>query len=219
MKNLFLKLFFFFFFFTSFFLFVICENKKDKIDEEIIAKLDQESKVIEKTIHGFSLNQFSIDSGVVASGESFGELLQSLGVSFKDINTLSENYKSIYDIRRIYPGHKYYKIRKKDSSTLSKFIYQHSPTELIVMNFEDSVSMNLFQKPVIIKLKHSGGKIKNSLWQSFMNNKLTPALVSNVANLYAWTIDFFDIQPDDYCKIIYESKYSISVLTFLAPPK
>lgn len=207
MKNRILKLFFCFLIISSFLLFVKCGNKTDKINEAVDKRADQESKVIEKKIHGFSLNQFSIDSSVVASGESFGELLQSLGVSFKAINTLSENYKSIYDIRRIYPGHKYYKLRKKDSSTLSKFIYQHSPTELIVMNFEDSVSMKLFQKPVTIKLKHSGGKIKLSLWQSFINNKLTPALVSNVANLYAWTIDFFDIQPDDYYKIIYESKY------------
>ena len=207
MKNLFLKLFFCFLIITSFLLFIKCGNKTENINQQVIVKKNQDLKAIEKKIHGFSLNQFSIDSSVVASGESFGELLQSLGVSFKDINILSENYKSVYDIRRIYPGDKYYKLRKKDSSKLSKFIYQHSPTELIVMNFEDSVNMKLFQKPVIIKLKYSGGKIKFSLWQSFINNKLTPALVSNVANLYAWTIDFFDIQPDDYYKIIYESKY------------
>ncbi len=206
-KSAFLKLFVYFLIISPAIFFVKCGSTKQKSTVEDTSKIDDQPKAIEKKIQGFSLNKFSIDSSVVKSGESFGELLQSLGVSFKSINTLSEKYKSIYDIRRIYPGHKYYKLRKIDSSQLSKFIYQHSPTELIIMDFEDSVYMKLFQKPVTIKLKNSGGKIKFSLWQSFINNKLTPALVSNVANLYAWTIDFFDIQPDDYYKIIYESKY------------
>ena len=87
MKNRILKLFFCFLIISSFLLFVKCGNKTDKINEAVDKRADQESKVIEKKIHGFSLNQFSIDSSVVASGESFGELLQSLVVSFKAINT------------------------------------------------------------------------------------------------------------------------------------
>ena len=75
------------------------------------------------------------------------------------------------------------------------------------MNFLDSIYLYVENKPITIKLKESAGVIKYSLWESFINNNLTPALVSDVANLYAWTIDFFDVQPNDTYKIIYESKY------------
>lgn len=188
-------------------LFTQCQDNSNKKQAQLDSDKNTLPKVEFKKIHGFSSEVFSIDSSTVKSGESFGELLQKLGASFSDIHTLGENFKSVYDIRRIYPGDKYYSIRVKDSLKLSKFIYQHSPTEIIIMNFQDSVNMEIVQKPVVIKLKYSGGKIKSSLWQSFIDNKLTPALVSNVANLYAWTIDFFDIKPEDSYKIIYESKY------------
>ena len=186
---------------------VQCEPSNSEIPKEENIEIKNPPKILYKKIHGFSTKNYSADSSRVKPGQSFGQILQNLGISFGDINILASDFKSTYDIRRIYPGDMYYMLKDKDSSSLSKFIYQHSPTEIIVMSFNDSVNMELVQKPIVVKLKQSGGKINYSLWQSFINNKFTPALVSNVANLYAWTIDFFDIQPDDTYKIIYESKY------------
>ena len=184
-----------------------CESSNSESSKNENTDINNSPKIIYKKIHGFSTEIYSADSSRVKPGQSFGEILQNLGISFSDINILATDFKSIYDIRRIYPGDMYYMLKEKDSSSLSKFLYQHSPTEIVVMSFKDSVNMELVQKPIVVKLKQSGGKINYSLWQSFIDNKLTPALVSNVANLYAWTIDFFDVQPNDTYKIIYESKY------------
>ncbi len=184
-----------------------CKNKTSDKSDEVNLDLPIEKEILYKKIHGFSTEKYTIDSSTVASGESFGQILQHLGVSFSAINDLGNKFKMVYDIRRIYPGDKYYTLKDIDSSKLSKFVYQHSSTELVVMNFKDSVNMYLIEKPVVIKLRRSGGEINSSLWESFIQHQLTPALVSNVANLYAWTIDFFDIQPKDSYKIIYESKY------------
>ena len=184
-----------------------CESSNSESSMDENTDINNSPKIIYKKIHGFSTEIYSADSSRVKPGQSFGEILQNLGISFSDINILATDFKSIYDIRRIYPGDMYYMLKEKDSSSLSKFLYQHSPTEIVVMSFKDSVNMELVQKPIVVRLKQSGGKINYSLWQSFIDNKLTPALVSNVANLYAWTIDFFDVQPNDTYKIIYESKY------------
>lgn len=184
-----------------------CESSNSESSKDENTDINNSPKIIYKKIHGFSTEIYSADSSRVKPGQSFGEILQNLGISFSEINILATDFKSIYDIRRIYPGDMYYMLKEKDSSSLSKFLYQHSPTEIVVMSFKDSVNMELVQKPIVVRLKQSGGKINYSLWQSFIDNKLTPALVSNVANLYAWTIDFFDVQPNDTYKIIYESKY------------
>ena len=184
-----------------------CESSNSESSKDENTDINNSPKIIYKKIHGFSTEIYSADSSRVKPGQSFGEILQNLGISFSDINILATDFKSIYDIRKIYPGDMYYMLKEKDSSSLSKFLYQHSPTEIVVMSFKDSVNMELVQKPIVVRLKQSGGKINYSLWQSFIDNKLTPALVSNVANLYAWTIDFFDVQPNDTYKIIYESKY------------
>ena len=207
MKSLFLKSSFLGSLIVLLFIITQCESSNSESSMDENTDINNSPKIIYKKIHGFSTEIYSADSSRVKSGQSFGEILQNLGISFSDINILATDFKSIYDIRRIYPGDMYYMLKEKDSSSLSKFLYQHSPTEIVVMSFKDSVNMELVQKPIVVKLKQSGGKINYSLWQSFIDNKLTPALVSNVANLYAWTIDFFDVQPNDTYKIIYESKY------------
>lgn len=207
MKSLFLKSSFLGSLIVLLFIITQCESSNSESSMDENTDINNSPKIIYKKIHGFSTEIYSADSSRVKPGQSFGEILQNLGISFSDINILATDFKSIYDIRRIYPGDMYYMLKDKDSSSLSKFIYQHSPTEIVVMSFKDSVNMELVQKPIVVKLKQSGGKINYSLWQSFIDNKLTPALVSNVANLYAWTIDFFDVQPNDTYKIIYESKY------------
>ena len=207
MKSLFLKSSFLGSLIVLLFIITQCESSNSESSIEENTDINNSPKIIYKKIHGFSTEIYSADSSRVKPGQSFGEILQNLGISFSDINILATEFKSIYDIRRIYPGDMCYMLKEKDSSSLSKFLYQHSPTEIVVMSFKDSVNMELVQKPIVVKLKQSGGKINYSLWQSFIDNKLTPALVSNVANLYAWTIDFFDVQPNDTYKIIYESKY------------
>ena len=188
-------------------LFSKCNNHQPHqnfIEDKQFVKQEAKSH---KKIQGFSLEKFQIDSSKVKSGESFSEILQHLNVSYEKIHKIGEDFRSVYDIRRIYPGDKYYILRTKDSSHLSKLIYQYSLTENIVMSFLDSLNVELINKPIEIRIHKKAGIINSSLWQSFIDNKLTPALVSKVANLYSWTIDFFDIQKNDNYKIIYEAKY------------
>ncbi len=188
-------------------LFSHCNNPKinDNGNEENHLKIQQSKSF--KQIQGFSLKNFKIDSSNVKKGESFSEILQNLNVSYEKIHKIGEEFKSVYDIRRIYPGDKYYILKTKDSSYFSKLIYQHSLTENVVMSFLDTLNVELINKPLEIRIHQKAGTINSSLWQSFIDNNLTPALVSKVANLYSWTIDFFDIQKNDNYKIIYEAKY------------
>ena len=116
-------------------------------------------------------------------------------------------YFLIFDIRKIYPGDKYYIVKPKDSSYLTKLIYQRSMTENVIISFLDTLGVELVTKPIEIRILTAFGTIKSSLWESFIKNNLSPALVSKVAALYSWTIDFFDIQKNDNYKIIYEGKY------------
>jgi murein DD-endopeptidase MepM/ murein hydrolase activator NlpD len=195
-------------FFGSVFLFSSCNNTNStsqKVNEELNSTVKEVVKF--KEIQGFSLENFKIDSSSVKNGQSFSEILQNLNVSYEHIYTLGNDFNEVYDIRKIYPGDKYYTIFKNDSNKFSNLIYQQSLTEKIVMSFLDSLNITTIKKPIEIRVEKASGTIKSSLWQSFVDNKLTPALVSKVANLYAWSIDFFDIQKGDNYKIIFESKY------------
>ena len=190
------------------FLFSNCNSTNKNIqksNEDLISSV--KDVVTFKKIQGFSLEDFKIDSSSVKNGQSFSEILQSLNISYGQIYSLGNDFKEIYDIRKIYPGDKYYTIFNSDSNKFSNLIYQHSLTKKVVMSFLDSLNITIIKSPIEIRTQKASGTINSSLWQSFLDNKLTPALVSKVASLYAWTIDFFDIQSGDNYKIIFESKY------------
>ena len=184
-----------------------CKNLKENPLKTVIVSVEKIKTPHFNKIQGFSLEDFRIDSNRVKAGGNLSQILQELNVSYDKIYSLGNNFKSVFDIRKIYPGDKYYILKTKDSSKLSKLIYQRSITENIIMSFLDTLNVELVKKPVEIRTLTAVGTIQSSLWNSFIKNNLPPALVSKVATLYSWTIDFFDIQKNDNYKIIYEAKY------------
>ncbi len=195
-------------FFGLVLLFSTCNSNDTNIQKSSKKLIKPVKDVVKfKKIQGFSLENFKVDSSSVENGYSFSEILQSLNVSYNKIYSLGNDFKEIYDLRKIYQGDKYYTIFNSDSNKFSNLIYQHSLTEKVVMSFLDSLNIIIIKSPIEIRIQKASGAITSSLWQSFIDNKLSPALVSKVASLYAWTIDFFDIQSGDNYKIIFESKY------------
>ena len=184
-----------------------CEPTNNK-DVEMSDTKELVIEEIETFVQGYSEKLYSIDSGIVQPNQSLGQILPNYGVNYSTIVTLSDSFKDVFDVKKIYPNDKYYIVKSNDSlATPIDFLYEKSARELVVMHLNDSVSIDIVKKPITIELKEAGGVIKSSLWNSFMSNDLTPALVNRVANLYAWTIDFFGIQENDFYKIIYEAQY------------
>ena len=79
--------------------------------------------------------------------------------------------------------------------------------DYVQVDFGDSTTVRLIQKPIDTLINMAGGIIESSLWNAFVDNDLSPALVVEVAKLYAWTIDFFGVQKGDYFKVVYEEKF------------
>jgi len=63
------------------------------------------------------------------------------------------------------------------------------------------------QKEVITKQKTATGRIESSLWQTMMDNDINPTVALELSEIYAWTIDFFGLQPEDSFSIIYDESY------------
>ena len=49
--------------------------------------------------------------------------------------------------------------------------------------------------------------ITSSLWNSMLANDMSPALAMELSDIYAWSIDFFALQPNDKFTVIYEQRY------------
>ena len=184
-----------------------CKEKSpsNDIDE---AEIELKVKLDTNTIHGFSIHKYFIDSNVVEPNQGLSHLLPKYGVSQKAVFEIASNFNETFDFRRIKPNKKYYVIQKRDSlRTPVCFIYELNAIEYVTINFMDSINVKRYKREITTVIKKAGGIIESSLWNAFIKKELSPALVMEVAKLYAWTIDFFGIQKGDSFKVIYEAKY------------
>lgn len=184
-----------------------CKSEEKEVEKEVVVveKKEEPKPVIE---YGFNYNNYNIDTSRVKKNEGLTHILPQYGIGAGTIFQIAENFDSIFDVRKIKPNHLYTAFRSKDTTNkLLKFVYKKDAINYVVFDFEDSLNVYLGEKEVVIKEKEAGGVVTSSLWNAFMGQDLSPALVSKVTKLYAWSIDFFGIQKGDYFKVIYEAKY------------
>ena len=164
-----------------------------------------------KIIHefGYTLNNYKVIKDTIKKGESFGIILDRHHVYYPKINAIAKKIKDTFDVRRIRAGIPYMILASKD--TLEKaevFIYKNSKSSATIVDFKDStIIAYTYRKPIKIIEKEVAGKIYSTLSEAMDSLHLNPNLTYNVADIYAWTLDFLKLQRGDRFKLIYEEKF------------
>ena len=155
---------------------------------------------------GFPFDSIQIDTSRVRSGQSLSNILRPLGISAQTVDRLARNSGDIFNLRRIKAGHRYYIIHKDSINTPSYLIYEDSQIDYVVFDLDSSIIYRGAKK--VDTLQHNaGGVIKSSLWNAMVANNASPVLAVRLSDIFAWTIDFFGIQPNDEFKVIYDAHY------------
>lgn len=187
--------------------------KEDKKTTSTIVKTLEPKPIIE---YGFDLNKFQIVNDTIKKGESFGVIMDRHQIAYSKINEIATTIKDTFDIRRIRTGKPYTILKSKDSTEQPQvFIYKHNKVKSTVINFKDSiVKVRTYKEPIKIVEKAVSGKITSNFSQAIDTLGLNSILASEVADIYAWTVDFYRLQKGDTFKIIFEEKFiddSVSV--------
>ncbi len=157
--------------------------------------------------YGLILNDFQVVRDTVVSGDTFGGILSNHGVSQAKIYEVATTFREIFDVRRIGVGHPYVLLKSKDSlSQTQVFVYEKNRIEYAVIDFRDSLRVYQKKKPVRLVEKMASGIITSSLSETLSSQELSPYLAEGMSDIYAWTINFFQLQKGDYFKIIYDER-------------
>ncbi len=179
-------------------------QKKDEIAEEI--HMPEVPKVNEQ--YGFNLDQFQVQLDTIKNGDSFGELMLKNHVEYPKIATISENFRDTFDVRRIRVGKPYVILKSKDTLEQAQvFIYENDPINYTVIDLRDSVQVYTNKKKVKYVQREVSGIIESSLSEAILDQGIDYNVTHNLANVYAWTIDFSRLQKNDKFKVIYNEKY------------
>ena len=159
-------------------------------------------------LYGICIDSLDISEGKVQKNEFLANILQKEGVSYNTVNYIDRNCRKVFDVRKIKVGNKYVFLKTRDSIPTAKYwIYEIDRTSYAVFQLTDSIAAWKGEKEVITKVEHVGVEIKSSLWNAMSEAGCDYSLILELSDIYAWTIDFFGIQPGDSCKVIFEEKY------------
>ncbi len=157
---------------------------------------------------GFVLDDFVVKRDTIRKGDSFGEILERNRIGYPKIFNIAEKAKDSFDIRKLQIGKPYTLLCTKDSLELPQcFIYQPNNVEYVVINFSDSIQAYTGRKPISIVQKEASGIIQSSFSQTMDSLGLPADLTYNVADIYAWTLDFYKLQQGDRFKLVYKQRF------------
>ncbi len=180
-----------------------CTKSKDDVaDPNAIA----EEVIVEQ--YGYILNDFHVIRDTIRKGDTFGDILFANGVPQDKIMEAATKFRDSFDVRKIGIGKPYVLLNSKDTINKTQvFIYETNKVDFAVVDFRKELSIYNSQKPVRYEEREASGVITSSLSATMEEQNLSPYMTDELANIYAWTINFFKLQPGDRFKVIYTEKF------------
>ena len=155
--------------------------------------------------YNIPISRFRKVEGNIRRGEFFSTLMTRLGASQNDIYALDAKSKGVFDMRQIKVGyhyHAYYAPGEPD--TLAYVVYEKDNSSYVVFSLLDSLSVNVYEKDIAVETDYVEVEIEYSLWQDIIDSGAPALLAVSLADIYAWSIDFFGLQKGDSFKAVYE---------------
>ena len=154
---------------------------------------------------GFCTDSFRVVTGKVADGDTFIGWMTRLGVSSQDANKLVQASDSVFDVRKLRAGNTwsaYY----SDSTKVSYVVYDNSRIKQTIFGLRDTLAVWTYERAVDIVQKSADVTIESSLWNDMTAANAPIDLIVKMADIYAWTVDFFGLQKGDRFRILYEEQ-------------
>ena len=158
---------------------------------------------------GYKLDDYKVIQDTIKNGESFGAILDRHHVFYPKINKIAGTIKETFDVRRVRAGKPYTILASKDSTEKAQvFIYKHNKINATIIDFKDSlITAKRYEKPVKKVLRTVSGVINSSFSVTMDSLGVNAGVTNEVADIYAWTLDFFKLQKGDSFKLMFEERF------------
>lgn len=152
---------------------------------------------------GIPLHNLELESSAIPAGSTFGGLMTAKGLSNTDLATLLDNATDVFDVRRILVGRPHHFLLN-DTGSAVYWIYEESQASYLQFQLTAPFEVVRTTRPREVRVREVMGQIDGSLYETITRAEVSPTLAVNLANIYAWTIDFFRIHPGDVFKVVFE---------------
>lgn len=176
------------------------------VEKKIKAPLRKKTSEIKiKREYGLNVDSFHIEKKIIERGENLSSILQRYNISREHIHKLAGKAKDVFDLRKIRSNQEYAVFLSKDSLQIPQyFVYQESPVSYVRFSLFDTLKVAKYQKATFTQNQTVSAEIKLCLWNAIVDKNLDPKVAIMLSEIYAWTVNFFDLKQGDKFKFIYE---------------
>ncbi|MBQ4819944.1 peptidoglycan DD-metalloendopeptidase family protein [Aquimarina sp. MMG016] len=187
---------------------ISCNKEKEEAKVVVPEVIEEVKKPPIIQEFGYNLNDFTVVKDTIKSGDSFGGILDSHGISRAKVFEITSTIKDTFNVARIMAGKPYTLLKSKDTTEQAQvFIYQNNKIDYTIVDFRDSIIAEKRKKPVKLVEKTASGIIQSSLIQTFDDIDVNVMVAYDMADVYAWTIDFTRLEAGDQFKVVYTEKF------------
>lgn len=156
---------------------------------------------------GFDDTNHSIQHDTIKNGEFIADILLPY-LPYPEIESLLANSKEHFDSRRIKTGRPYHIISTKDSTDKGvALVYEDDAVHYTVLHLTDSLYATKREKKITLHETTATGIIESSLYLTLTQQGLSQALAMEMADIFAWTIDFYRLQKGDSFEVLYDQRF------------
>jgi hypothetical protein len=150
---------------------------------------------------------------VIPKKSTLSSELRKLNVSSQDIHEFVTAAKPVYDFSKIKPGVRY-ELYHGTPATLEAQVplvgakFYLSPVEMVeIKKVNNEWTAHKITEEVATQVISFQGIVSSTLWESAENAKMDPNLISDLAEIFAWQVDFArEVRVNDRWRIVVEQK-------------
>ncbi|PIQ46294.1 MAG: hypothetical protein COW04_02990 [Deltaproteobacteria bacterium CG12_big_fil_rev_8_21_14_0_65_43_10] len=137
------------------------------------------------------------------------DVLREDNITLEEIFSLLIASKKVYNLSRIRPGNTLELEMNMEDNTVNCLRYEIDEDSILILERLNNVFYARKEKiEYETRLSVKVGVIQNSLFETIVEVGLDPQMAINLADIFAWDIDFYvDIREGDEFKILFEQKY------------
>ena len=128
---------------------------------------------------------------------SLSELLQD-HLPYNAILRLEKpQYEEVPSLKNVYPGQQFAVLRDSTNEVTHVFVERDALSYYSYEIYWEDVVGEIIEVPTTTRSKELGGVIKSSLWATIEKQGSNGVLSVKLANIFAWSINFYRIQAND----------------------
>ncbi len=152
---------------------------------------------------GFNMIDYEVELDTVRRGDTFGKIMLSRDADYQKVNQAARMSRKSFDLRKIQVGKPYRVLKSCDSLERPQiFIYENDFLNYTVVDLREEVVVFEEKHPYELVEKEVSGVIEGSLYQTLDSQGIDQNLSQELANVYAWSIDFFRLYEGDRFKVV-----------------